>query len=51
MDDLEVIRQFINESDFDEEIKLALLECIAIEYKGGSTSDYNQLLKRISESK
>ncbi len=48
MDDLEIIKQFIGESNFDEATKTALTECIVIEFKGGATSEYNALLKKLS---
>ena len=50
MEDLEVIRQFINESEFSPEIKSVLLESIGIEVRDGALSEYEKVVKRIADS-
>lgn len=49
MEDFEVIRRFVSESDFSEPIKQALMESIALEAQGRALSDYQALVKRISK--
>jgi len=48
MDDIEVIRKFVSESDLTEDIKNALIECIAIDVRSGTQSDYQNLLSKLT---
>lgn len=48
MEDFEVIRRFVTESDFDLEIKQALIDLIALEAQGKPISDYHALVKRLA---
>lgn len=48
MEDFEVIRRFVAESDFSEEIKDALMQAIALEVQGRPVSDYSALVKKMA---
>ena len=51
MEDFEVIRRFVTESDFSEEIKEALMQSIALEVQGKPVSDYLSLVKQMAAEK
>jgi hypothetical protein len=51
MEDYSVIRKFVAESNFSEEIKRALMECIGLEIQGKPLSDYSNLVRKIAEVK
>ena len=51
MEDFEVIRRFVSESDFSAEIKEALMQSIALEVQGKAVSDYLALVKRLASEK
>jgi hypothetical protein len=51
VEDYSVIRKFVAESNFSEEIKRALMECIGYEIQGKPLSDYSNLVKKIAEAK
>lgn len=48
MEDFEVIRRFVAESDFSEEIKEALMQAIALEIQGKPVSEYSALVKKMA---
>jgi hypothetical protein len=48
MEDFEVIRRFVAESDFSEDIKEALMQAIALEVQGKPVSDYSALVKKMA---
>jgi hypothetical protein len=48
MEDFEVIRRFVTDSDFSEEIKEALMQSIAFEVQGKPVSDYLALVKKMA---
>jgi len=48
MEDFEVIRRFVTESDFNPDIKEALMQSIALEVQGKPVSDYLALIKKIA---
>jgi hypothetical protein len=47
MEDFEVIRRFVADSDFSAEIKEALMQAIALEVQGKPVSDYSALVKKM----
>ena len=51
MEDFEVIRRFVSESDFSAEIKEALMQSIALEVQGKAVSDYLALVKQLASEK
>ena len=51
MEDFEVIRRFVSESDFSAEIKEALMQSIALEVQGKEVSDYLALVKQLASEK
>jgi len=51
MEDFEVIRRFVSESDFSDEIKEALMQSIALEVQGKAVSDYLALVKQLASEK
>lgn len=48
MEDFEVIRRFVAESDFSEDIKEALMQAIALEVLGKPVSEYSALVKKMA---
>ncbi len=48
MEDFEVIRRFVSESDFSEDIKEALMQAIALEFQGKPVSEYLALVKKLA---
>lgn len=50
MSDFEVIRSFVSESDFSEEIKDALMQCIALEIQDAGPSEYLNLVRKLSKA-
>ncbi|WP_190277080.1 hypothetical protein [Candidatus Planktophila versatilis] len=48
MSDFEVIRSFVSNSDFSEEIKEALMQCIALEIQDAGPTEYLNLVKKLS---
>ncbi len=48
MEDFEVIRRFVTESEFSAEIKDALMQAIALEVQGKPVSDYLALIKKMT---
>jgi len=48
MEDFEVIRRFVTESEFSAEIKEALMQSIALEVQGRPVSDYLALIKQMA---
>ena len=48
MEDFEVIRRFVTESEFSPEIKDALMQAIALEVQGKPVSDYLALIKKMA---
>lgn len=48
MEDFEVIRRFVAESEFSEEIKEALMQAIALELQGKPISEYSALVKKMA---
>lgn len=51
MEDYSVIRKFVADSSFPEEIKNALMECIVLEIQGKPISDFANLVKKLANSK
>lgn len=51
MEDFEVIRRFVSESDFSKEIKDALMQSIALEVQGKPVSEYLALVKKTVSEK
>ena len=51
MEDFEIIRRFVSESDFSADIKEALMQSIALEVKGKEVSDYLALVKQLASEK
>lgn len=51
MEDYSVIRKFVADSNFPEEIKSALMECIALEIQGKPIGDYSSLVRKLANSK
>lgn len=49
MEDFEVIKKFISESEFSDEIKDALLQAISLENLGRPVSDYSALVRKIAD--
>jgi hypothetical protein len=48
LEDFEVIRGFITDSDFSEDVKEALMAAIALEMQGKPITDYSALVKKMS---
>lgn len=48
MEDFEVIRRFVAESEFSEDIKQALMQAIALEVQGKPVSEYAALVKKMA---
>lgn len=48
MEDFEIIRGFIAESEFSPVIRDALMQAVALEVQGKPQSEYLALVKRIS---
>jgi hypothetical protein len=48
MSDFEVIKSFVSNSDFSEEIKDALMQCIALEIQDAGPSEYLSLVKKLT---
>ncbi len=48
MEDFEVIRRFVSESEFSAEIKEALMQSIALEVQGKAVSEYLALVKQMT---
>jgi len=48
MEDFEVIRRFVADSDFSAEIKEALMQAIALEVQGKPVSKYSALVKKMA---
>jgi hypothetical protein len=48
MEDYSVIRKFVADSSFTDEVKNALMECIVLEIQGKPISDYANLVKKIA---
>jgi len=51
MEDFEIIRRFVSESDFSADIKEALMQSIALEVQGKEVSDYLALVKQLASEK
>ena len=51
MEDYSVIRKFVADSSFPEEIKSALMECIVLEIQGKPIGDYSNLVKKLASIK
>lgn len=51
MEDFEVIRRFVSESEFSAEIKEALMQSIALEVQGKAVGDYLSLVKQMASEK
>lgn len=51
MEDYSVIRKFVEDSSFSDEVKNALMDCIVLEIQGKPIGDYASLVKKIAESK
>ena len=49
MEDFEVIRRFVTESDFEPQIKQALMDSIALEAQGKPLSDYQALVRKMAD--
>lgn len=49
-DDLELVKGFIQKSDFPEHIKTALLKAILLERLEKSETEFDRLIKELSES-
>ena len=48
MEDFEVIRRFVAESEFSNDIKEALMQAIALEALGKPVSEYLALVKKMA---
>lgn len=48
MDEFEVIRKFVADSDFSAEVKDALMQSIALEIQGKPVSEYLALVKKLA---
>jgi hypothetical protein len=51
MEDFEVIRRFVSESEFSPEMKDALMQAIALEVQGKAVGDYLALVKQMASEK
>ena len=49
MEDLETLRDFINDSNFDETTKKALLDCIYLEMRNSPIGEYQKLVITLSD--
>lgn len=45
MEDIESLKEFIEHSDFRPEIKKALFEAILLQFRNGTTADFQRLIK------
>ena len=43
-----MIREFVTNSDFSDDLKVALMEAIALEIQGKPLADYSRLVKKMS---
>ena len=43
-----MIREFVSESDFSDDLKDALMEAIALEMQGKPLTDFSMLVKKLS---
>jgi hypothetical protein len=48
-DDIELVRNFVKDSEFSEEIKDALLRALMLEKLNKPETDFDRLVKEISE--
>ena len=49
-DDLELVKGFIQKSDFPDNIKMALLKAIMLERLEKSETEFDRLIKELSET-
>ncbi len=48
-DDIELVRNFVKDSEFSDEIKEALLRALMLEKSNKPETDFDRLVKEISE--
>jgi len=49
VEDYSVIRKFVTDSNFSEEIKKALMDCIVLEIQGKPISEFSNLVKQMAK--
>ena len=49
MEDLDTLKRFIDNSEFSSEIKKALFDCILLEMRNSSSSEFQRLVRAMLE--
>ena len=51
MEDLESLKEFINQTDFEPSVKKALFEAIMLQFRNGSQADFQRLIKETLDNR
>ena len=49
MDDIDLVRKFVIDSDFPEHIKDALLKCLTLERLGKAETEFDKIIKTMAK--
>lgn len=49
MEDLDTLKKFIDNSEFSDEIKKALFDCILLEMRNSPSSEFQRLVRNMLE--